>query len=181
MNPANRRANARDQFARAEGLGNVVVRAKFQRLNLFFFAVAHRQHQHRQPRSKRADAAQRFDSADARHVDVEQHHVVSAGMQQLQRLFSARCFAELKSKLGQRRPQRAADRGFIIDDKNANGGLIHYDSLFRAWAGMAAKNVVAFILVARDPDISVVDRRCALGHRQTDAGACCAIRRVDDR
>ncbi len=59
-------------------------------------------------------------------------------MEQLERLFSARGFAELESEFRKRWPERATDRGFIIDDQDADDGLVHKDSLFLAWAGMAA-------------------------------------------
>ncbi len=71
-----RRADAGDQFAGAERLGNVIVRAEVERLHFVFFLVAHGQHQDRQPRSKSANAAQRLNAADARHIHVEQHSVV---------------------------------------------------------------------------------------------------------
>ena len=46
-------ADAGDQFAGAEGLGDVVVGAQFERLHFFLFAVAHREHQHGQARAQR--------------------------------------------------------------------------------------------------------------------------------
>jgi len=38
--------------------------------------------------------------------------------------------------------KRPADGRFIVDQKNANGSLRHQETLLRAVAGMAAKNVV---------------------------------------
>ena len=61
-----------------------------------------------------------------------------SGMEQLQRLFAARRFAELETKFHQRRAQVHADGRFIIDNQNANSRLVHHDSLFRAGDGMAA-------------------------------------------
>ena len=69
---ANRRADAGDQLARAEGLGDIVVGAQFERLHLILFLIAHRQHQDRQPGSEGANAAQRFNAADAGHIHIEQ-------------------------------------------------------------------------------------------------------------
>ena len=135
-------ADARDQFANAEGLGDVVVGAEFERLHLFFFAFANGDHQNRQAGSKSADAAQGLNAADAGHVDVEQDHVDVAGVQQLQRFFAARRFSDLKAEFNERRAQGSADGRFVVDDKNANGRLVHDDFLFCTGAGIAAKNVV---------------------------------------
>ena len=108
-NPPHRRANARNQFARAEGLGHVIVRARFQRLHLVLFLVAHRQHQDRQPRRKAANAAQRLNAANARHIHIQQHRIVGPAAQQLQRLFAARGLRHLKSEFNQRRAQCPAN------------------------------------------------------------------------
>jgi hypothetical protein len=75
---AHRRANARNQLPRAEGLGNVIVRSRFQCLHLVFFLVANREHQDWQSRSKCADAPQRLNAADARHIHIKQNHIHGA-------------------------------------------------------------------------------------------------------
>ncbi len=142
---AHRSANAGDQFARAEGLGDVVVGAQLQRLHFFLFLVAHGQHEDGQPGSKGANAAQRLHAANARHVDVEQNRIAGRGAQHLQSLFAARGFGHLKAELQQRRPQRPADGRFVVDDKNANSGLAHGEHLFSTGVGIAAKNVVPSI------------------------------------
>ena len=141
---ANRAADAGDQLARAEGFGDIVVRAQFERLHLILLLVAHRQHQDRQPGGKGANAAQRLYAADTGHIHVEQDGVEDARAQGLQRLFAARGLHHLKAEFDERWTQRPADGRFIIDDKNANHWLVHQEDSFRAEAGMAAKNVVPF-------------------------------------
>ncbi len=142
LNAADRGADAGDQFASAEGLGDIVVGAQFERLDLLLFAVAHGKHENGQAGGEGTDAAQGFNAADAGHIDIEQDDVEAPGAQHLQSLFAARCLDHLKAELDQRRPQRSADGRFIVDEKNANHSLVHQETLFCAVAGMAAKNVV---------------------------------------
>ena len=143
--PPDGRADAGNQLARTEGLGHVIVRAQLQRLHLVFLLVANGEDQHRQPGREGADAAQRLDAPDSRHIHIQQHRVEDAAAQRLQRLLAARGLHHLKAQLDQRRAQRPADRRFIVHHKNANGRLIHFVDSFCAAAGMAAKNVVPLI------------------------------------
>ena len=76
VDASNRGSDSRDEFAGAEGLGDVVVRSQFEGFDLFFFAFAHGYHENRQPRGKRANAAKSLDTADPGHIDVEKHHIV---------------------------------------------------------------------------------------------------------
>jgi len=118
-------ADACDQFAYAERLGDVVVGAKLERLNFFFLCIENRHHEHRQAWCECANAAKSFNAADARHIDVEQDHVDGSGVEQLQCFFPARSFVNLEAEFGQRRPQSAADGRFIVNDENTNGRLVH--------------------------------------------------------
>ena len=138
MHAAMRGADARNQLANAEGLGHIVVGAQLQRLHLVLFAVAHRHHQHRQARRRAANAAQRLNAANARHVDVQQHHIHGIRVQQLQRFLAARGLDDLKTKLAQRRPQRAADGGFVVHNHHSNRVLAHRVFLLISGAGIAA-------------------------------------------
>src|SRR6202034_1157060 len=64
MDAAVRGANARDELANAERLGDVVVCTEFKRFNLFFLAVQDRHHEHGQPGCEGADAPERLNPAD---------------------------------------------------------------------------------------------------------------------
>jgi hypothetical protein len=112
-------SDSSDQFARAEGLGDVVVSAGFERLYFLLFSISYRDHQYGQPGRKRSYAAQRFKATYSRHVDIKQNDIESTGSQLLNGLFTTRGFDYLKSEINQRRPQRPADRGLVIDEKNA--------------------------------------------------------------
>ena len=141
-NPAYRRANARNQFPCAERLGNVIVRSRFQCLHLVFFLVANREHQDWQSRSKCANAPQRLNAADTRHIHIKQNHIHGARAQQLQRLFAARCFGHLEAELNQRWAQCSANRRFVVNNKNPDYGLAGHVLPFCVESGIAAKNVV---------------------------------------
>jgi hypothetical protein len=130
VDAAVRGADAGDELADAEGLGDVVIRALLKRGNLFFFGVTDGDHEHGQARGEGADAAQGFNAADAGHVDIEQDNVNGRGVKELQRLFTARGFKDLEAQLSERWPQGAANGGFIIDNKNTDRGLVHWTFLF---------------------------------------------------
>src|ERR1039457_6152768 len=89
FDPADRGSDARDELASAERLGDVIVGAQIEGQHLLFFLVAYGEHEDRQPGSEAANAAQRFHSADARHIHIEQDCIVDGGAEHLQRLLSA--------------------------------------------------------------------------------------------
>ena len=95
LDAANGGADAGNQLARAEGLGDVVVCAQVERLHLFFFLVANRQHQDGQPGSEGANAAQRLHAANAGHVHIQQDGIEGSAAQQLERLLAARGLGHL--------------------------------------------------------------------------------------
>ena len=152
LHAANRRADAGNQLPRAEGLGDIVVGAQFQRLHLILFRVAHREHEDGQPGRQGAHAAQRLDAADAGHIHVEQDNVEAAGAQHLQSLFAARGLHHLKAEFDQRRAQRPADGRFIVDKKNANRSLVSSGNPLLRRGGNGRKKCCPLRLIAGDPD-----------------------------
>ena len=125
VHAAVRSADTRYEFADAEGLGDVIVGAKLESFNLFLFTVANCHHKHRKPGRKSANAAQRLNAADTWHVDVEKDNIDRRGMKQLQGFFAARRLEHLKPEFRKRRPECPANRRFVVNDENANCGLIH--------------------------------------------------------
>ena len=125
LDAAHRGADACNQLAHAEWLGDIVVRAQLQRLDLLLFRIAHGEHENGQPWRKGANAAQGFNAADSGHIHVKQNHIKAACAQRLESLFAARDIHDLKAELHQRRPERPADGRFIVNNKNANCCLCH--------------------------------------------------------
>ena len=95
---AHGRAHASHALAHAERLGDVIVGAGFERLDLFLFAIH-------------------------RHIDVQQNHIERLCLHQVQRLFSARRLGCLESHLAQRSTQRTPDGWFVIDQQDADGRI----------------------------------------------------------
>ena len=71
---AQQRPDAREQRARAEGLGEVVVGAEAERAHQVLLLAAHRQHHDRHARA-RADRLAHLEARQRRHVDIEHHQV----------------------------------------------------------------------------------------------------------
>ena len=63
--------DAREQFARIEGLGEVIVRARFEARDFMRHAVARGHEDHRNVVARRAQMAQRAQAIGVRHHDVE--------------------------------------------------------------------------------------------------------------
>src|SRR6202034_3928846 len=113
---AGRGADARDELANAEGLGDVVIGSELQGFTFFFLRVEYGHHEHRKAWRRGSNAAQGLDAADARHIDVEQNDIDRRGVEQLQRLFSARGFVNLKAQFDERGPKGAANGRLVVDD-----------------------------------------------------------------
>ncbi len=71
------RIYARQQLARGERFGQVIIRRRVERLNLGFFAGPRRQHQHRRAgeRGIAPDTAQHAKAVELRHHHVSQHQI----------------------------------------------------------------------------------------------------------
>ena len=76
------RANPREQFAQAVGLGDVIVRAHFQPQHLVGFVALHRQHQDRlaQPQLAHLAAEVEARAVGQAHVEDDQVRVLVAGV-----------------------------------------------------------------------------------------------------
>src|SRR5664279_2783983 len=78
-------ANAGYEFSNPEWLGHVIVGTEFQRMHLFVFAIAHREHEHREPRSEQSNAAEGLNATNSGHIEIKQHSVKGLSAKQVQR------------------------------------------------------------------------------------------------
>jgi hypothetical protein len=109
-------ADTSNQFACAEGLGDVIISTELERLYFLVFSIEDGKHEDGKLGREGAKAAKGLDAADARHVDIKQDYVEGSRAQHLQRFFTANCFSDVKPEFGEGRTQRSTDRGFVIDD-----------------------------------------------------------------
>ncbi len=106
-------ADARGQFARIEGLGQVVVGAQFQAHDAVHILAARGQHDDRDL-ALSAQPAENLEAVDARQHDV-QHHQVDARFQSLRQAAIAFVLAAHREALPlQKLPQKGAEFGIVI-------------------------------------------------------------------
>src|SRR3989449_7792137 len=121
---AQRRAHAREQLADAEGLGDIVVRAGVERLDLRALLRARREHQdrHRRPGANAPDHVHAVDVGQA-EVDDRQVRLLAAGVDG-----AARAGAGLDDSIafgGERGAQEPADLRLVLDDEDRPSGFGH--------------------------------------------------------
>ena len=113
-------ADARGQFARVEGLRQIIVGAQFQAHDAVHIFAARGQHQHRdfaflpQP-------LENLEAVDARQHDIE-HHQVDAGLQRLLQTavaFVGRLHGEALA--AQEFAEQRGEFGIVIDQQDVHG------------------------------------------------------------
>ena len=110
-------ADARQEFLHAERLGDVIVGARIQRLNLSPLLTAHREHDDGNLRLRPQMAAQ-FQAVHVGHGQVGDDHIRRPVFHDLERRFAVVGNADVVSVAGQRSPQHPRDLGFIVDYEN---------------------------------------------------------------
>jgi hypothetical protein len=143
------RAHARHQFARAEGLDEVVVGARIQRLDLAGLGAARRQHDHghRRPLAQVADQVHAVAVGQAQ----VQHHQVGAARAGLdQAALQGGGLVHLVALGLQGEPHEAADVGLVFDDQDL-GGVGHGETFARRAAVRAPSGGRAVLIPANCP------------------------------
>ena len=114
-------ADALDQQALAERLGDVVVGAEAQAHQLVHLLVLGGEEDHRH-RAALAQPLQQLHAVHARHLDVEHRQVDRPGVQALQRAFAVGIGADLEALLLQRHRHAGEDVAVVVDQGD---GLLH--------------------------------------------------------
>ena len=110
-----RRAHAGEQFIHPERLGQVIVGAEIERLDLAGLVAAARQHHDRHAVVAAADHAQQFVALDIRQAEIENDQC-RVLREQFQRQLAVGGFEDLIALRAKPHPQQLADRRFIVDD-----------------------------------------------------------------
>jgi hypothetical protein len=119
--------HARHQLPRAEGLGNVVVRAQFQAEHAVGFTAARREEDHRD-RSQRlrlADLATEFQAIFAGNHDVENEQGGTAALRVREHGLAGGIELHAKSRPVQVVPHQAGNIGIVLHHKNDIGLHCH--------------------------------------------------------
>ena len=112
--------DAGNQFLDAERFRDVVVGAVLQRLHFLLFRFP-RGHDHDWHFGTFANQPAGLESADARHLQIEQNHVRGVVPQALQRLLAAPRVGYLESARDEGGSQHAPRLGFVIDNHDLRG------------------------------------------------------------
>ena len=119
--PPQDRIYPRDQFARAERFGHIVVAADFEPEDAIDFLVAGRQEQDRRIGGL-ADLAADLQPVHLGHADVEHDEVVDIAVEAGQRLPAVLRNGNRHAALLEREADDVADMGVVVDDEN---GMSH--------------------------------------------------------
>ena len=116
-------AHAGKELVDTERLGDVVVRAKVERVHLVALASAGREHDDRRARAL-ADVADDLETVAVGKVEVKEDQVGRAAVVARLRLGRVLRGLHLEVVAAQIRPQRADHGGLVVDDKEARAGRL---------------------------------------------------------
>ena len=125
VDAAQHRANPRDQFRHAEGLGHVIVRAQFQADDFIGFLDSGGQHDHRRA-ALFAKVAHEFEAVHLRHHDVQQHQIGLLVAGDKQRLAPVVGGDGAKAIFAEIIGDHALHTDFVIDDQDRFHGCISF-------------------------------------------------------
>ena len=119
--PADERADAREQDRERERLLQVVVGTGVESLRLVEVAVLGREHQDRRPVAGRSEVAADDEAVAARQHDVEDHDVVAALLGHPEPVVAVVGAVDRESLGLQAAPQRRGDLEIVLDDQQLHG------------------------------------------------------------
>ena len=119
-----RRPHARKQFIHAERLGDVIVGAEVERLDLADLVAAARQHHDRDALVARADHPQQFEALHIGQSKIENDQI-GILRQQLERGLAVRRLQDFVALRAQAHAQQLADGRLVIDHQNLERGRAH--------------------------------------------------------
>src|SRR6266508_1108084 len=113
------RLDARDELARAEWLGHVVIGAELQAAVLVLLEAARRQHDHRQV-ALRADLLEDGEAIVARHREIEHDQVRLSAADDAKRLLPIGRLdrLEILARILERAAHERTDVGLVVDDED---------------------------------------------------------------
>jgi hypothetical protein len=124
--PAQQRADAGDELADAERLGQVIVGAALQAVHLVGFLAPGGEHQDRHISELRfaADRAGHRDAVEPRQHDVEDHQIERLAARQPEPLRSVRRRDRVEALEAEMENHEVADVLVVLDDEHSGGGAV---------------------------------------------------------
>ena len=121
---AQQRAHARQHFLEMKRLGDIIVGAGVEALHLVAPAVARGQHQHRHGAAVAPPGFQHRDAVHLGQADVEDDGVVGLGLAEIMALLAVEGAVDDVAGVGQRGRELAVEIGVVLDDEQAQGGVL---------------------------------------------------------
>src|SRR5215831_4675598 len=119
--PAQKRAYTREHFFKMEWLGDIIVGAGIETLDLVAPSIASGQHQHRHCPSCPAPGFQDRDAVHLRQADIENDGVVGFGLSEIVSLFAVESTIDDITGVSQRGSELSVEVRIILDDEEAQG------------------------------------------------------------
>ncbi len=119
LGPPQHRADARQELARIEGLGEIVVGAQLQPDDLVGVVAARRHHDHRRAPAL-ADLAREREAVHAGQHQVDQEDVEARSAQGLQRLGGIACHHRRHAVLPQELSEQRGELAVVFDEQRAD-------------------------------------------------------------
>ena len=116
------RPEARHQLTQPEGLGDVIVRPRFERPHFILLQVPDSEHDNPHARRGLTDPLAGFDAAHARHVYVQHDQVKAMLLHGANGFLTVTGFLDGESAGAQRCSEYAAKRRFIVHHQDTAGG-----------------------------------------------------------
>jgi hypothetical protein len=114
-------------FARGEGLHDIIVAAELEAEHPVDLVVARGEEEDRQV-ALRAQPAADFEAVHPRHVDVEHDEIGPVALDRLERRLAVAGLAGLHPRLAEREGEQLADMGVVVDEEDLVAHRVHVTS-----------------------------------------------------
>src|SRR5262245_12767185 len=122
---AQRRAHPGEKLIHAKRLGDVIIGAEVERLNLAGLVTAAGQHHDRHALVARSNHSQQFEPLHVRQPEIEDHQIRLLLLQQLKRDAPIWRFKDIIAVRAQAHPKQLANGRLIVNDKDLGRGSVH--------------------------------------------------------
>ena len=123
--PAKERPHPGQDFFQMKGLGDVIVGARVEALNLVAPAVARGQHQHRHGAAGPPPGLENRNAVHFRQSDIEDDGVIGLGFAEIMTFLAVESAVDHIAGVGQGRCELPVQVGIVLDDEETQGKILN--------------------------------------------------------